>query len=192
MARPRPSASMRSRDKRANTTSPNSKPIAIVLVHSTSPESKEPLSPQNELMQDLTLAPTRSSAAKKDDILNILNPRLNRIQQSLTMRKSMLDQELNEITEFIANTSNDISTDRLNPSSPQDTRTAPTSLSMVGIRDPKSLLYHRQLKNSINKQHHRARTQLEHSGNAKPQQDTAPRNKLSINNKYNHLRSASS
>eukprot|EP01083_Nonionella_stella_P118880 355032_1 len=121
MARPRPSASMRSRDKRANTTSPNSKPIAIVLVQSTSPESKEPLSPQNELMQDLTLAPTRSSAAKKDDILNILNPRLNRIQQSLTMRKSMLDQELNEITEFIANTSKDISTDRLNPSSPQDT-----------------------------------------------------------------------
>eukprot|EP01083_Nonionella_stella_P319106 1169553_1 len=160
MARPRPSSSFRSRDKRANTTSPNSKPI--VLVASASPESKEPLASQDALMQDLTLAPTRSSVTKKDNLLNTLNPRLNRIQQSLTMRKSMLDEQLNEITEFIAHTSNDISTDGLNPSSSQDMGTAPTSLSMVGIRDPKSLLYHRELKNTINKQHRRARTQLEH------------------------------
>ena len=156
LKRPRPSLTL----KRGNHSNPT-KPIN--LIQSISNESFQPLYDQDD-EEERKERSSSTNASKKEELLQKLQ-KLDNITKNQSSRKARND--LDEIKQFI----ND--RDINNPSIPKGANsftkddetykqlthtlnktggikskrdTLPTSLKLIGIRDPKSLLYHRQFK----------------------------------------------
>lgn len=192
LKRPRPSLTLK-RSGHSNPTKP------INLIQSVSNESNQPLFDQDEDEYKNDRNKDSSSplinTSKKEALLQKLQ-KLDNITKNQSTRKARND--LDEIKQFINNnkiknpsiqtarsfTKDDTNYKQLTNLS-NKSGALPTSLKLIGIRDPKSLLYHRQFKmnnfggidNNNNNNHHRAQSSMMTS---------------TTNNKYSHLRSFSS
>lgn len=198
LQRPRPSLTLK-RKQNSNPTNP------ISLIQSKSNESKEPKDIFTIVINDENAKNIKLN--KKQDLLE----KINAVEQNQSLRKTNFDKDLNEIKQFINDNNNDDNKSNENASNSftknddkyktltkklnKNRDQLPTSLKLIGIRDPKSLLYHRQFvaqnltsNGPIN--HNRAQSSLVSSNNNNVM--NKPQNKSSFNNKYQHLRSYSS
>ena len=203
LKRPRPVLTL-ARSHNSNPTKP------INLIQSISNESKGPrltvYNPEIKSEEEDNYNSPKHNSSKKNDLLQKLQ-KLDNISKNQSSRKAKNDLE--EIKQFINDnklnihnptmqTANSFTKDDQTYKQLTQTLnkpdTLPTSLKLIGIRDPKSLLYHRQYANNNNnnnniRHHHRAKSSLVSTTN----DQVIPKQPSIINKgKYHHLRSYSS